>query len=347
MNDGTNKHAAGTGALGGNRTTATWLSQLAGRPVEPPRRMVVQDLVDSRPFFESLTDLTDLAEVAQFVPDVILRQRDGVELTAEIVVPHGDGPFPMLLHLHGGGFCTGSTAADRKLSHLIAAKAGVVVVNLGYGLAPEHPFPWAIEDTVYALRWMAVNGHRYNGIPDRIVVEGCSAGAGLAAGAALVLAGDDEGIDHGDLAHVVVDLHALMLIYGLFDFPLLLTDTGSNVGSAELWALAYIGNQFTRRLHDPRVSPVESTRLAALPRTYITCGSDDSLLGHSLGMIAALTKVGVPVQASIVESADHGFIKRPSAAGTAEIARAIGWLQQVTQSRSEQTDNHTHEQTER
>jgi acetyl esterase len=315
-----------TDAATGRHANAAWLSQVAGRTVEPPRRDEPQDLVDSRPFFESFTDLSDLPAVSETHLDLVLRRRDGVDLTAEVVVPLGTGPFPTYVHLHGGGFCVGSTRADRKLCHQIATAAGVVVVNVGYGLAPEHPFPWAVEDAVYATRWAVLNAGTFGADPTRVVLEGCSAGAGLAAATTAVLAGDDDGLDHGGLAHVDVDLVALVLFFGILDFPQLLMRPGSNVGSAELWARAYLGNHFTTRLHDTRVSPVRSSVLDRFPPTYVSCGSRDSLLGHSLGMIDALATAGVAVEASILEGIDHGFLKRPPDAGAKEFERAMRWV---------------------
>lgn len=306
---------------------AAWLSQLAGKPVEVPRRETLQDLIDSRPFFESLIDLEGLPETVAVHTDVVLRERDGIVLSAEIYVPEGDGPFPVVVHFHGGGFCVSRAINDRKLGTSIAER-GYVVVNVDYGLAPEHPFPWAIEDAVYATRWATVHAAEYRGDGSRIVIEGGSAGAALAAGAVVALAGHPAELDEGDLAGVDVDIAAAILFYGIFSFELLLLEPGSNVGSAELWNRAYLGPHFTTRLRDPLASPLFAPNLAAFPPTYLSCGVNDALLGHTLAMTKALADAGAPATLSVIEGANHGFVKMLHAVpgADAELERAHAWL---------------------
>lgn len=306
---------------------AAWLSQLAGKPVAVPRRETLQDLIDSRPFFESLIDLEDLPETVEMHQDVVLRERDGVVLSAEVYVPEGTGPFPVVVHFHGGGFCVSRAINDRKLGTSIAER-GHVVVNVDYALAPEHPFPWAIEDAVYATRWASVHAAEYRGDASRIVIEGGSAGAALAAGTIVALNGHLVDLDQGDLAGVEVDIAAAVLFYGIFSFELLLLEPGSNVGSAELWNRAYLGPHFTTRLRDPLASPMFAPNLGAFPPTYLSCGVQDSLLGHTLAMTKALADAGAPATLSVIEGANHGFVKMLHAVpgAEAELERAHAWL---------------------
>src|SRR5207237_7451526 len=112
----------------------------------------------------------------------------GHRLTAEIYVPEGEGPFPTMLYMHGGAWCVWSPRDVRRTAMRIAA-AGTLVVNLDYGLAPEHPFPWAVEDAIYGARWAALNASRYGGTNDAIAIGGDSAGATLSGAAAVYLGG--------------------------------------------------------------------------------------------------------------------------------------------------------------
>src|SRR5262245_16434071 len=116
-----------------SRTNATWLSELAGKPVDAPRRERLQDLIDSRPFWDSLADFSDLPEAVEVHEDVVLRSRDGTTLTAEIYVPDGPGPFPLYVHIHGGGYCVSSARNDRKWGMRVAER-GYAVINPDYGL---------------------------------------------------------------------------------------------------------------------------------------------------------------------------------------------------------------------
>ncbi len=96
-----------------------------------------------------------------------------------------DGRLPGLLYLHGGGFVVGLVDFFRDETTRIAAEVGAVVVPVDYRLAPEHPYPAALEDSYAALRWLAGHAGELGGDPDRIGVAGESAGGNLAAAVAL------------------------------------------------------------------------------------------------------------------------------------------------------------------
>jgi acetyl esterase len=308
------------------RDNAKWLSELAGEAVAAPRREKLQDLIDSRPFWDSLADFTDLPDDVEVHEDVQLRDRDGTRLAAEIYVPRGDGPFPLYLHIHGGGYCVSSARNDRKWGMRVAAR-GYTVINPEYGLAPEHPFPWAIEDCLYAARWFTRNANDYKGDPSRLVIEGGSAGGGLSAATIVAANGLADELDQGSLADVELNVVAAVLFYGMFSFPLLLLEPGSNVGSAELWNRAYLGPHFTTKLRHPLVSAVHAPTLASLPPLYVSCGHDDSFLSHTLELTKALALAGAPATVSIVEGLDHGYAKTfASEAGQREVERAFAWL---------------------
>jgi len=102
---------------------------------------------------------------------------------AEWLVPHGTGRQLVVLYLHGGGYCSGSVNTHRGLAGRIALAAGGAVAALDYRLAPEHPFPAAIDDVVAAYRHLLGLGVA----PERIALAGDSAGGGLAIAALLAL----------------------------------------------------------------------------------------------------------------------------------------------------------------
>ncbi|MDY7105949.1 MAG: alpha/beta hydrolase [Actinomycetota bacterium] len=111
---------------------------------------------------------------------------------AELIVPPGARSPGMLVCFHGGGYvvCTAGTHR-RRFAHMAAA-AGCLALNVDYRLAPEHPFPAAIEDAVAAVRWAATRGP--------VVVLGDSAGGGLALAAGLALADDADARPAGVVA---------------------------------------------------------------------------------------------------------------------------------------------------
>ena len=127
-----------------------------------------------------------LPPVADLHENVTVHEVEGRGVHADVVVPGGRGPHPVLVYLHGGGWVSGSPRTHRKLAHRFA-EAGFLVVNVDYRLAPEHPFPAGFEDCVAALRWAAREAPRFHGDPSRLAVGGDSAGANLAAAAAAAL----------------------------------------------------------------------------------------------------------------------------------------------------------------
>ncbi len=104
----------------------------------------------------------------------------------DMVRPRGPhtGSRPVLLYLHGGAFTTCSRQTHRAVAALYASRAGYVVFNADYRLAPRHRYPAAVEDACAAYRWVADRCAQYGGDPQRIVVAGESAGANLAMGLA-------------------------------------------------------------------------------------------------------------------------------------------------------------------
>lgn len=132
-------------------------------------------------FTDRLEAITPIApRIGDFHTNV--RLRDG--LYADVAVPSGSGPHPVLLYLHGGGWVAGSPKSHRRLVQRFA-EAGYLTVNLEYRLAPEHPFPAGYEDCVFAARWVRENAARWNGAADRIAIGGDSAGGNLAAAVAV------------------------------------------------------------------------------------------------------------------------------------------------------------------
>ena len=287
-----------------------WISALLGRHVTPQPRKSPDEIPAARDFWDLSHLNQNLPELLEVHEAVELRVRQGHPLTAEIYVPHTTGAAPVLLYLHGGSWCLWSARDLRRLAMLFAER-GFVTVNLDYGLAPEHPFPWAFDDTVFALQWISDNIERYGGDPSRVVVAGDSCGANLVSAAVLTpgtLEGDSsrEG-SHGALRNVV----GAVLLYGVFDFPLLFQDPGTsrNTGVIETtWNRAYLGPNYLSWHLDPRVSPIYASTLHEFPPTYISCGDRDSLLPQSLAMANALVGAGVETRLSVVPGTDHEFL---------------------------------------
>lgn len=317
--------------------TANWISAVLGRPVEPKPRRSPDEIPAARAFWDLSHLNVNLPDLARFEEKVVLRERAGVALTAEIYVPRGKPPFPTMLYLHGGSWCLWSPAHLRRQAMVLAAE-GFLTINLDYGLAPEHPYPWGVQDAVYACRWASEHARAYGGDPTRLAVAGDSAGANLGAAAiAAYLAGTDaawteEVRDHG-LAGPAIPFAAAVLLYGVFDFPLLFQEPGKIAASGLVettWNLAYLGPNFLAVHRNPLVSPILAPELAAFPPCYLACGDEDALLPQSLAMTRRLAELGVPTRLSVVPGADHEFLLLDESMPQArdEMGAIAKWLKQ-------------------
>jgi acetyl esterase len=314
-----------------------WMSVVSGVEItEIPKFETPEDLAAFRkdPSRDLSIHNVDLPDLAQFHERVVLRSRDGYDLTAEIYVPHGEPPFPTVMYLHGGGWTWGKAEYVRKLGMTIAERRHVVV-NLEYPLAPEHRFPYAVEDTVYASRWIQKNIQEYGGDPSRFVIGGASAGANLSSAAIVALTADEDMVDGGDLAGVPVEFTGALFLYGVFDFVLASLEPGSNVSSdltGVMFNQSYLGPRYLHLWRHPLVSAVYAPNLDRFPPTFVICGDRDRHLHQSLGITKALHDVNVPVTLTVPAGLDHSFAyvtyKYPDAAR--ELERMFEWLETKT-----------------
>src|SRR4029453_19376094 len=188
---------------------------------------------------------------------------DGGHRKVRLYRPPIEGPLPVVVFLHGGGWIGGSLDMYDEPCATLARRVGALVVAPDYRLAPEHPFPAAVDDTVAALRWAADHISEYGGDPERIVVAGESAGANPATVAARPLR-DEAG----------PALRAQVLITPPVDF---LAETESrrqfangpilSMEAAERMGATYLGDPANAL--SPDASPARAADLSELPPTLV------------------------------------------------------------------------------
>ncbi|HYE50096.1 MAG TPA: alpha/beta hydrolase [Azospirillaceae bacterium] len=110
----------------------------------------------------------------------------GGPVPVRIYTPEGDGPFPVIVYWHGGGWVLADLDTYDATPRALANAVGAVVVSAHYRQAPEHPFPAAHEDAFAVYRWVLAAAGTFRGDPGRVAVAGESAGANLAIGTALM-----------------------------------------------------------------------------------------------------------------------------------------------------------------
>ena len=131
-----------------------------------------------------------------------VEERDIAGVPCQVITPDGDGPWPVLVWIHGGGWVIGRAAESTITAQRLAVGAGCVVVNVDYRLAPEHPFPAAPDDCSAVAHWVLVHAAEIGGDPARVAVGGDSAGGNLSA----VVANEVPGLLFQLLVYPVVDL---------------------------------------------------------------------------------------------------------------------------------------------
>jgi acetyl esterase len=226
---------------------------------------------------------------------------------ARLYVPEG-APSPLFVYLHGGGWTIGSLQTIDGLCRGLAANAGVRVLSVGYRLAPEHPWPAGIDDTVAVLRWVADGGlEAVVGSPpvDRglVAVGGESAGGTLATLACLRLIDEaPEALPARQLlAYPNTDLTGAM---------------PSMTEKARGWGLdADMVRWFNRqwvadesRWGDPGVSPLHAPDLSGLPAAIVITAEHDPLRDEGEAYAQRLRDAGIAVTARREPGLVHGFL---------------------------------------
>lgn len=326
---------------GANReTNSSWLSLVAGETVTPPELTTLEEVIEfrSHPSRDLSRHNVELPESVTVHEDVILGEASGHPVRAEIYVPQGEGRFPMVQYMHGGGWCWGRALYVRKLGMSIAER-GHVVVNLDYSLAPEHPFPRSLEESIFAARWMAQRGSEYSGDQTRVAIGGASAGANLAAATIVTLDAEPGAFADSDLDAEPVSFAATLLLYGIFNFPLLMQEPHSHAGgfAETLYNRAYLGPHYLTRHRSPMVSPALAGDLSRFPPSYLVVGDQDALFPQTFDMAKRLIEAGVSTTMSVPSGLNHSFAYIPHQLpdAEAELNRLFDWL--VKHTRKEAT----------
>lgn len=229
------------------------------------------------------------------VKAVPLRTSGSWRLTADIFVPDGNPPFPVLVYFHGGGWVMGNPATHRRLAGDFAA-GGVLTISVDYPRAPKHLFPAAVQDCAFAVGWAARNAGRYGG-GTSLAVGGDSAGANLAAA---VLASRRR--------LPLPPVAAGVLLYGIYEFHDALPVLASLVGGSSPSGQQYLpASRFEELRGDPRLSPLYGC--GELPPCHLSAGSRDPLLGQTLRLAGALDGAGVEHDLYVADGAPHSFMQ--------------------------------------
>lgn len=217
-------------------------------------------------------------------------------IPAAWLLPRGADRDRVILYFHGGGYVIGSVGSHRNLVARIATAAQCSALSVGYRLAPEHPYPAALEDALASYRWLLEQGIE----PWKIVFAGDSAGGGLALAAMLSLRDSGEPLPAG-----------IMLLSPWVDLGM----TGASVKKIgwrdpmlfayvlRRWAKLYLGG---RDYREPLASPLYAD-LGGLPPLFIQVGSLELLLDDAMRLRAKAEEAGVEIELDSWGGMFHGW----------------------------------------
>jgi|CXWL01.1.fsa_nt_gi cation diffusion facilitator CzcD-associated flavoprotein CzcO/acetyl esterase/lipase len=261
------------------------LELIAGMGLPPMESMSVDD---ARKFSEaSATMRPPGPEVGEIVDGTL--PGAGGELNFRLYRPSSEGPHPIVVYFHGGGWVLGNHVSDEPLCRDLCLRTDAVVVSVDYRHAPEHRFPAAIDDGFAAVQWVAANAQAIGGIPGRLAVCGWSAGGNVAA-VACHLSRDAGG----------PAIAGQVLLTPVTDCDM---TSGSYVDNGDGYMLtAALMRWFwdhyadpTDRTH-PTASPLRAHDLSALPPAMVVTCEFDPLRDEGAAYADALAAAGVPVR---------------------------------------------------
>lgn len=257
----------------------------------------------TRQSFAAMMELTAARDVAVGRIDNFTIPGPGGKIRARGYAPvAASGSLPALIYFHGGGFVAGSLESHDGLCRQFAAEGGFKVIAVDYRLAPENPYPAAVDDAWAATQWIEQNAADLGVDAGRIAVGGDSAGAMLAA----------------IVTQLAKEKGGLKLAFQLLMFPN--TQIGGETSSLNEFAVGYFlerrAIEYFHALYlppgtdtgSPRVSPLRANDFTGLPPAYVMLGGYDPLHDEGLAYAEKLKAAGVAV--TVADHADmvHCFI---------------------------------------
>ena len=280
-------------------------------------------IADVRQGFRALWTpaMTGVPLPVERVDDVSIPATHGTIL-ARAYAPERGRAYPVIVYLHGGGYVKGgldeSDAFCRNLSHL----ARHLVLSIDYRLAPEHPFPAALDDAIAATAWACTHAADLGAVPGPVVICGESAGGNLAAVTCLEARTDRR-----------LAIRQQVLLQPVVDFALTFPSIAMNPAECLVPRddLAWYYRTYAGSGHDmkdPRVSPLYATDLSGLPPALIIAAEYDTLRDEAEAYAGRLKVAQVPVRYSCYPGMIHGFLQMGGLVAQArdaieEIGRAV------------------------
>ncbi len=238
------------------------------------------------------------------------------DLAARVYIPAGDGPFPTIYYIHGGGWVIADIDIYDSSPRALCEMAKALVVSIEYRKAPEHKFPASHDDTWASYQWILANAGQYHGDPKKIAIAGESAGGNMAT--SICIMAKEKGVP--------MPVHQL-LVYPVTNHA---TDTESYRESEEAKPLSakgmkwFFGYEFDKPEDgdNPRFSVLRSD-LKGLPPATIIAAEIDPLRSEGKAYAEKLQSAGVPVTYKLYPGVTHEFFGMGAVVDEAEDAEML------------------------
>ena len=254
------------------------------------------EVVDENFSVKKFRDDIDKVSVRIKLPRTVSVQKiSASEINAEWIIPENPVKDKVLLYIHGGGFISGSCLTHRMHVAKFAVECRMKSLVFDYRLAPEHPFPAALDDCVLVYRWLLNEGFK----PENIIVGGESAGASLTL--ALLLALKSENISLPKAAFSISPITDLSCNAGSFTYNA--KNDVAPMNSWIVWTNFYIAGNDTR---NPLLSP-QHGNYEGIPPLYICVGTHEIHLDDCINVAKVARDHGVEVTLRKWEGMIHAF----------------------------------------
>ncbi|MFC9909792.1 alpha/beta hydrolase [Streptomyces sp. NPDC127197] len=248
-------------------------------------------------------------------------------LVCRPITPATSGPLPVIYHIHGGGMVLGDNRMGVDVPLAWAEDLDAVLVSVEYRLAPEHPYPAAVDDVLAGLLWTAEHAEELGGDPERIVIAGASAGGGLTAALALLLR-DRKGPQ--PIAQVLMcpmlddrnDTPSAHQMAGLGVWDRTANETG--------WT-ALLGDLRGGPDVPPYAAPARAEDLSGLPPAFLDVGSAETFRDEVVTYASRIWQAGGVAELHVWPGGFHGFDGFAPQAALSQAARAaqLQWLRRI------------------
>lgn len=275
----------------------------------PPADVLAAEPYERLQFLRAAMEEANEAECGPALPLPVVVDVDADGVPCRLYATRSGAP--VLVYLHGGGWCYGSIETVDRMCRRVADRSGCAVLSVGYRLAPEHVFPAALEDVETVLAYLRRSGADLGVDVTRLAIGGDSAGGQLATVAARRQRDAATPLDYQVLIYPAID-------------PMTASESYDEVGaygldraSMKLAWETFVPERGTR--FSPDVAPLATPDLAGMPPTLVITAEYDVLRDEGADYADALLSAGVPVVHTRYMGVNHGFARKLA---TIDAARA-------------------------